>query len=382
MKNTWSVLALVITLALIGFTLTVTAGQLTHTTAEVDTGVRIALDIGADVGVPVSDGNNNVTQVNIVTTVGDPGDDGNLATEKAIRAAIGSTGGGEINAGVNLGLGSGIYANKVGVNLQFKSLVAGSNIQITPSGTEVTISTIGGGVGEAPVDGKLYGRMNAAWSEVLSGGGGYVPAPTYSDDTCIVGQYSWDTGFYYACRAANTWDRYPIVWENWDRPSSSCDPLTDHLGFDTVGAEGEGFDNSTLLCTLEVPDCDGPLNTAYVHHGYALAENVKLYLYLDDGDESPNAADLLIATSEEISSNAIEWGAGVILDKPQVTTTSKYWVCVVSNSTSWTGNFEQDGTTEYAKLLLGSYDDPPADLTGPWTPHANKHLSAGFSLGY
>ena len=30
----------------------------------------------------------------------------------------------------------------------------------------------GGGITEAPIDDKLYGRKNAAWSEIISGGGG------------------------------------------------------------------------------------------------------------------------------------------------------------------------------------------------------------------
>lgn len=54
-------------------------------------------------------------------------------------------GGGEVNTASNLGAGQGVFAGKVGVDLQFKSLVAGTNITLTPSGTEILISATGGG---------------------------------------------------------------------------------------------------------------------------------------------------------------------------------------------------------------------------------------------
>lgn len=56
-------------------------------------------------------------------------------------------GGGEINTASNLGSGQGIFASKSGVNLNLKSLVAGSNISLTASDTTITISSTGGGGG-------------------------------------------------------------------------------------------------------------------------------------------------------------------------------------------------------------------------------------------
>jgi hypothetical protein len=51
---------------------------------------------------------------------------------------------GEINTASNLGAGEGLFAGKVGVDLQYKSIVAGSNIAFTPTATQVTISSAGG----------------------------------------------------------------------------------------------------------------------------------------------------------------------------------------------------------------------------------------------
>jgi len=49
--------------------------------------------------------------------------------------------GGETNAGQNIGSGSGIYATKSGTLLQFKSLVAGAGVSITPDTSVITISS-------------------------------------------------------------------------------------------------------------------------------------------------------------------------------------------------------------------------------------------------
>jgi hypothetical protein len=55
----------------------------------------------------------------------------------------GGGGGGGIASGVNLGTGSGVFAQVSGTSIQFKSLVAGSNVSISASGTELTLSSTG-----------------------------------------------------------------------------------------------------------------------------------------------------------------------------------------------------------------------------------------------
>ena len=54
-------------------------------------------------------------------------------------------GGGESNTASNLGAGDGLFASKVGDDLQFKSLVAGTNITLTSSATEILIDASGAG---------------------------------------------------------------------------------------------------------------------------------------------------------------------------------------------------------------------------------------------
>jgi len=56
-----------------------------------------------------------------------------------------ASGGGEANTASNLGSGEEVFAQKVGVDLQFKSLVAGPGITLTPSSTEIAIAATSSG---------------------------------------------------------------------------------------------------------------------------------------------------------------------------------------------------------------------------------------------
>ncbi len=52
---------------------------------------------------------------------------------------------GETNTASNLGSGTGVFASKSGVDLRFKSLVAGTNVSLSNTSTEITINASGGG---------------------------------------------------------------------------------------------------------------------------------------------------------------------------------------------------------------------------------------------
>ena len=69
------------------------------------------------------------------------------AYRPAYETTPGGGGGGEVNTSSNVGTGAGLALPKVGFDLPFKSILAGSNITVTPQANTITISASGGAVG-------------------------------------------------------------------------------------------------------------------------------------------------------------------------------------------------------------------------------------------
>lgn len=116
--------------------------------------VRSHLTIGSIfVRVQIIESINELHNVNI--TAPNDGDILEYDTTSSTWLNVPNTGGaGEANTASNLGTGVGVFAQKVAADLQFKSIVAGANITLTPSATGVTIAAAGGGGAVDSVNGQ------------------------------------------------------------------------------------------------------------------------------------------------------------------------------------------------------------------------------------
>ena len=73
---------------------------------------------------------------------------GEVIDIRSIKSVVTAPSAGEANTGSNLGGGEDVFNSKFGVDLQFNTLLAGSNVTITPTGTELIISASSGAIFE------------------------------------------------------------------------------------------------------------------------------------------------------------------------------------------------------------------------------------------
>jgi hypothetical protein len=118
-----------------GITLTAGANEITIATSGANTS---AVNIGTGTGIFTTKSGDNIQLRSVKTGTGN------------INLAIAASGSSneiefvntaEINTASNLGAGAGVFAQKSTYDLQFKSIVAGSNITVTSDSTTVTIAS-------------------------------------------------------------------------------------------------------------------------------------------------------------------------------------------------------------------------------------------------
>ncbi len=85
--------------------------------------------------------------------------DGTIQT----TAGGGGGGGGEVNTASNVGAGTGIFKQKIGANLEFKTLTAGSNVTIAPSGAD-----------SVQISSAATSPLGPAYATTIFGGSGQV----------------------------------------------------------------------------------------------------------------------------------------------------------------------------------------------------------------
>lgn len=105
------------------------------------------------------------------------GDDLRTAFEK-VNANFNLLNTTDTTAAANVGTGSGIFAQKSGTTLQFKSLKGGSNITLGSDGTSITINGSGNLFSETSP--SLGGNLNMNGNNII--GGGNIEATIYGID--------------------------------------------------------------------------------------------------------------------------------------------------------------------------------------------------------
>jgi hypothetical protein len=106
-----------------------------NTTAEPNT----AANVGSGVELYKNKVGETLNFRSIISSDGSVG-----VTQSTNEIDLTASGSGEVNTASNAGAGDGVFKQKSGVDLEFKSLTAGTNITLTPSADEIQISAAGG----------------------------------------------------------------------------------------------------------------------------------------------------------------------------------------------------------------------------------------------
>jgi hypothetical protein len=164
---------------------------------------------------------------------------------------------------------------------------------------------------------------------------------------------------------------------------TTCDPATDYVGDKTNYATSFSLSSQVAYALLYVPTCDGTLEYAHVYHGDATADEAKIAVYLDDGDELPNSGDTLVGTGQVISSSAVEWAVTGSKLTGSVVTGNKYWVIISTSAIA--GGFSIKRTTTGSKTVQShtmTYSSfPPGTLpNGSWTETGSRDYGIYVSI--
>lgn len=178
-------------------------------------------------------------------------------------------------------------------------------------------------------------------------------------------------------------EAWQVVGEGGDE--TQCSTTTDYVGYSGSSTSGSPLNDGRLFVRLFTPTCAsgcgaGKLVTPSIYHDSAITtDKVKICAYLDDGDDVPDSSDTLVGCSSEITSaTAVGLNSGSDLNL-NFSCSSKYWIAMISDSSTWDSRWTSSGTTYYRDGQ--SYASPPSTLTGTWTTITSRTYVAFVTLG-
>ena len=156
-----------------------------------------------------------------------------------------------------------------------------------------------------------------------------------------------------------------IAARNVPAPGGGC-----NMGNEINGLSGTGLEQIPYV-TDYTASCSGTLTTAYIHHDSAQTDNIKLCVYLDDGDNVPDSGDTQVGCTDVITSNDTNgWASGAI--SGSITSGSVYWIMINTDGTAWYLKRNSAGADRSYYGDTNYYASPPANLgTGTFTGEAN-----------
>lgn len=160
--------------------------------------------------------------------------------------------------------------------------------------------------------------------------------------------------------------------------------IVDTLGNTDIYASvgGIGADYAVLM-VLETASYSGSLQKAFIFHTGSAASEVKMSVFLDDGDETPNAGDTFIAISGVLTAGNDSWDEATFVSGGNIIAGNKYWIMINRNPAS-SNNYPyvyQSGGSNYWRLgATGFWNSTPSNLGATTWSAITRLISAYITV--
>lgn len=153
--------------------------------------------------------------------------------------------------------------------------------------------------------------------------------------------------------------------------NSACAAASNEIGNRNAEATNSALAKAYSYAALYTADCTGTINTGYFYHNDTNdGTNIKIGVYLDDGDNAPDSGDTKVIVSDSLDITTTSGWLSVAIGSGTVTSGSNYWIVVMLQNASPDDTNtarSSSGSARYSMISSGHYASPPATLDGTWT---------------
>jgi hypothetical protein len=167
--------------------------------------------------------------------------------------------------------------------------------------------------------------------------------------------------------------------------SSGCLAASNEIGNRNVEATNSALAKNYSYAALYTADCTGTINTGYFYHNDTTdGTNIKIGVYLDDGDNVPDSGDTKVVVSGSLDVDTTSGWLSVAINSGNVVNGSNYWIVVMLENELPVNTNTARSSSGSARFSLGSsghYTSPPATLDGTWTSLGEGSWSWYVTIG-
>jgi hypothetical protein len=295
----------------------------------------------------------------------------------------GGGGGGEANTASNVGAGDGVFKQKTGVDLEFKSLIGGTGITITPNADDITFS-----LGGAPTEinivnvlsaGDLPATLLANTAYIVNGSITTSQAiSTVGDNAMIIGRKGRNTDKITYTGTGTFINLVDVNFTLKNITLSATDSSSRIIDGDnySTGSFNEGRDKVISIFTCQFRNCYDVMTI----NGFDLVDiNNTLFFYvqaINHGLEFHSTSKIELSSCE-----LIRWFDESTLPTPGGWALAPMFCIVPDGIQQGVGAVNISGCIMHPQQTQDAIKLDPASTTGFGTISANTFVTAGLTTG-